>query len=151
MAAREQLSWESPLLGTQVNLSSNCLSQQDSGPLTSQSRKPLRTLCPREQASKLYRGLARLFPCYHAYTERCFLPLREAELPGAEVCRSTNACDNTRCYQVSSARETIIPLPARSRDGLLSAVCAIAGVYVELQDTCVVEEVRENQRWKGAE
>lgn len=75
LAAHEQLSWEFPLLGTRVNLSSNCLSQQDSGPLACQSGKPLGTLCSREQARKLYRGLALLFPCFRAYIEM-FSPIK---------------------------------------------------------------------------
>lgn len=67
LAAGEQLSWESPLSGTQVNLNPNSLSQQDSGPLASGSRKPLSPSCPREQAQKLHWGLTHLFPCNHGY------------------------------------------------------------------------------------
>lgn len=69
LAAREQLSWESPLLGTQVHLSPNSLSQQDLGPLASGGRKPLSTPRSCEQAQKLHRGLTSLFPRHYGYTE----------------------------------------------------------------------------------
>jgi hypothetical protein len=75
LVAGEQLSWESPLSGTQVNHSPNSLSQQDSGPLASGSRKPLSTSDPGEQAQKLLWGLTRLFPCHLGHTEM-LLPIK---------------------------------------------------------------------------
>lgn len=67
------------------------------------------------------------------------------ELPVAEVCHSANACDNMGCHQVSSTRETIIPLQNAPEMASAQHCGLIACVYVKLQDIYELGKVRERK------
>lgn len=64
-----------------------------------------------EESQKLFTEHQLPCPCITIITYKCFLPLREAAVAGAEARCSSSAYDNMGCYHVSITLKETIPPP----------------------------------------